>query len=78
MSAAILLEEEGLGGLVEATTTKPARNGPYVKKREMLVDPWGHPYAYRIPGEHGEYDLDSAGADPAAGGHSENQDIGNW
>ena len=38
----------------------------------------GPPYAYRIPGEHGEYDLYSAGADNAAGGQGENQDIGNW
>jgi general secretion pathway protein G len=71
-------EEEGLGSLVEAPPTTPNWNGPYVKKKEMLVDPWGHPYAYRIPGEHGEYDLYSAGADNAAGGQGENQDIGNW
>jgi general secretion pathway protein G len=70
--------EEGLHSLVEAPPTTTNWNGPYVKKQEMLIDPWGHPYAYRIPGEHGEYDLYSDGADNADGGQGENQDVTNW
>ena len=39
-----------LASLVEAPATTANWNGPYVKKREMLKDPWGHPYNYLIPG----------------------------
>ena len=51
--------------------------GPYVKRREMLNDPWGRPYRYRIPGENRDYDLYTFGADNAVGGQGENQDITN-
>ena len=71
-------EEEGLASLVEAPATTANWNGPYVKKREMLKDPWGHPYNYLIPGQHGDYDLYSLGADNAEGGDGENQDVTNW
>jgi general secretion pathway protein G len=70
--------EEGLTSLVEAPTALLVWNGPYVKKREMLVDPWGRPYNYRMPGEHGEYDLYTFGADNTAGGQGENQDVTTW
>jgi general secretion pathway protein G len=71
-------EEEGLASLVEAPATAANWNGPYVKKREMLKDPWGHPYNYLIPGQHGDFDLYSLGADNAEGGDAENQDVTNW
>ena len=71
-------EEEGLKSLVEAPPSTPIWNGPYAKKSEMLLDPWGHPYIYQIPGEHGDYDLYSGGGDNAVGGVGENQDITNW
>jgi general secretion pathway protein G len=71
-------EQEGLTSLVQAPSALPRWNGPYVKKREMLSDPWGQPYHYRMPGEHGEYDLYSIGADNAVGGDGENQDVTNW
>jgi general secretion pathway protein G len=71
-------EEEGLTSLVQAPPALASWNGPYVKKREMLTDPWGHPYQYRIPGEHGEYDLFSVGSDNAVGGQGEKQDVTNW
>jgi general secretion pathway protein G len=71
-------QEEGLKGLVEAPTNTPSWSGPYVKRPDMLNDPWGHPYVYRIPGEHGDYDLYSVGADNAIGGEGENQDVTSW
>lgn len=71
-------QEEGLASLVEAPATTANWNGPYVKKREMLKDPWGHPYNYLIPGQHGDFDLYSLGADNAEGGDGENQDVTNW
>jgi len=52
-------------------------NGPYLKKA-VPKDPWGNPYKYRSPGQHGEYDLWSEGADGAPGGDGENADIVSW
>jgi general secretion pathway protein G len=69
---------EGLRALVENTAGKGAWNGPYLKKKEAVLDPWGRPYQYRSPGEHGEYDLYTLGADNAPGGDGENRDITNW
>ena len=52
-------------------------DGPYLKK-EIPLDPWGIPYSYASPGEHGEYDLVSYGADRASGGEGENADVVSW
>ncbi|MGF1641918.1 MAG: type II secretion system major pseudopilin GspG [Rhodospirillales bacterium] len=71
-------QEEGLQALVEQPAGVSNWNGPYLKKRESLTDPWGRPFNYDIPGDHGEYDLYSLGADNAAGGEGENRDITNW
>lgn len=71
-------EQVGLTALVERPAGVEAWNGPYLKKRDALVDPWGNPYQYRHPGEHGEYDLYSLGADGQVGGEGENGDITSW
>lgn len=52
-------------------------NGPYVKE-SSLKDPWGREYEYRIPGEHGEFDIISHGADGQPGGEGKNADITSW
>jgi len=52
---------------------KKEGKGPYLKKRP--IDPWGHPYVYKFPGTHGDYDLSSNGKDGAEGG---GDDIANW
>ena len=52
-------------------------NGPYVKA-SLLKDPWKRDYEYRYPGEHGDYDLSSLGADGQPGGEGKNADINNW
>lgn len=53
-------------------------DGPYLKKQEVPVDPWNHAYIYKSPGEHGDYDIISYGADGVTGGDGENQDIVSW
>jgi general secretion pathway protein G len=55
----------------------PNWNGPYLKKA-VPKDPWNNPYKYRAPGQQGEYDLWSEGADGAPGGEGENSDIVSW
>jgi general secretion pathway protein G len=71
-------ERDGLKALLEQPTGAPRWNGPYLKRRENLIDPWGQMYIYRYPGEHGAYDLSSLGADQAEGGEGEDEDITSW
>jgi general secretion pathway protein G len=47
-------------------------------KKEVPKDPWGNNYVYTSPGEHGEYDLVSYGADSVEGGDDINRDIVSW
>jgi general secretion pathway protein G len=71
-------QAEGLAALVEKPAGLDRWQGPYLKQKAVPPDPWGHAYRYRLPGEHGDYDLYSLGADDAPGGTGENQDITNW
>src|SRR5512143_877161 len=67
---------EGLNAL----TTNPGVegwNGPYLKKG-LPNDPWKRPYQYQSPGEHGDYDIVSYGADGAPGGEGESKDVTSW
>lgn len=47
-------------------------------KKNVPKDPWGHEYVYTFPGQHGDYDLISYGADKAEGGEGNNKDIVSW
>ncbi len=69
--------EDGLIALVTRPASEARWDGPYLKK-SVPQDPWGHPYIYRIPGEHGEYELLSYGKDGQQGGEGEAADITNW
>lgn len=69
--------EEGLKALREKPSGVENWQGPYLPK-EIPSDPWGKPYVYKSPGEHGEYDLMSYGLDGAEGGEGENQDAVSW
>ncbi len=71
-------DSEGLEALLEAPPNAVSWNGPYLKKAAALVDPWGEPYIYRRPGEHGEFDIYSLGADGQDGGEGEDQDLTSW
>ena len=46
--------------------------------KDIPLDPWGNPYQYVSPGEHGDYDMFSFGADGAVGGEGEDEDIVSW
>lgn len=70
--------EEGLGALMKSPPSVPVWNGPYLPQESALVDPWGNPYRFKVPGEHGEVDVFSYGADKAVGGTGEAKDVGNW
>lgn len=50
---------------------------PYLKKN-VPQDPWDNDYQYKFPGDHGDYDLVSFGADHQEGGEGNDQDIVSW
>ena len=66
-----------LQGLMENIDQSEKWDGPYIKPRVPL-DPWGGEYQYIFPGEHGEFDIYSFGADGQEGGEGENADQNNW
>ena len=72
--------DQGIGALVSKPSGGPEprkyRAGGYLKK--MPTDPWGRPYLYRCPGEHGDYDILSTGPDGKEGGTGKDADITNW
>ncbi len=69
---------EGLGALVENSSSTRGWNGPYLKKNKVPKDPWTYDYHYASPGEHGRFDIYSLGSDNSAGGEGEDQDVNSW
>ncbi len=69
--------EQGLKALITKPNNLTKWDGPYLDKA-LPPDPWGHPYAYKAPGEHGEFDLASMGRDGRPGGDGLDADITNW
>jgi general secretion pathway protein G len=69
--------EQGLEALVRKPTRAPIpRNWSedgYLT--EVPLDPWGRPYIYRSPGEHGGFDLFSLGRDGKLGGEGPDSDL---
>jgi len=71
---------QGLQALIEKPTGDPDPTnwkGPYLKRDQALVDPWGSPYIYLAPGNYNpeSYDLLSVGPDIKEG---TGDDINNW
>jgi general secretion pathway protein G len=71
--------EQGLQALIDP----PGQEGQMAARRESYIrrlpnDPWGRPYQYVLPGEHGVFDLFTLGADAQDGGEGIDADIGNW
>jgi general secretion pathway protein G len=69
--------EQGLLALRNAPQQAARWQGPYLK-RDVPDDPWGRAYVYKRPGQHGEYDLVSLGADGQPGGEGEAADVVSW
>ena len=69
--------EEGLKALREKPSGAERWQGPYLKK-EIPMDPWGKAYIYKSPGDNGDCDIISFGADGVEGGEGKNQDVVSW
>lgn len=72
--------DQGLEALVQKPAGFPEppnwKEGGYIER--LPKDPWGHPYQYLNPGQHGNVDIYSLGADNQLGGEGVDADIGNW
>ena len=74
--------DQGLQALVEKPTVGQIPNNwraeGYLESKNIPKDPWKNDYIYLSPGEHGDYDLCSYGADGVKGGEGNNADICSW
>ena len=66
---------EGLGALVRNPSGAESWRGPYLKKEQVPNDPWERAYGYKSPGDHGDFDLYSFGADGIEG---TDDDVCSW
>ena len=65
---------EGLASLMQKPAGASTWNGPYLKGQSIPNDPWGNPYAYKSPGQHGQFDLYSLGPEGREGATN----VTNW
>jgi general secretion pathway protein G len=74
--------DQGLLSLVVKPTVgvipRNYKEGGYLESKKIPKDPWSNDYLYISPGEHGDYDLFSYGADGTKGGEGKNADITSW
>lgn len=72
--------DQGLEALISQPSSPPIpknwKNGGYIKR--LRKDPWGRDYQYLNPGNYGEFDIFSFGANGQPGGDGLDADIGNW
>jgi general secretion pathway protein G len=69
--------QQGLEALREKPDGVDNWDGPYLRK-ELPLDPWGNPYVYESPSEHGDFAILSYGADGKPGGEGMDMDIVSW
>lgn len=70
--------DQGLQALVEKPTSEPIPHAWQTYLKSLPKDPWGRDYLYLNPGEHGDVDVFTYGADGQPGGTGTNAEIGNW
>ncbi|NTV12741.1 MAG: type II secretion system major pseudopilin GspG [Desulfobulbaceae bacterium] len=70
-------QQEGLNAL-STNPGSPEWAGPYLAKGQVPQDPWNHPYILQVPGQHGDVDISSLGADNKSGGTGEDTDVNSW
>lgn len=70
--------DQGLAALVTKPDSNPIPDHWQAYLKALPRDPWGRDYLYLNPGEHGEIDIFTYGADGQPGGNGVNAEIGNW
>lgn len=70
--------DQGLRALVSKPSSSPEPRDWRSYLKTLPKDPWGRDYMYLNPGQHGEIDVYTNGADGQPGGTGVNAVIGNW
>lgn len=74
--------DQGLQALIAPPATGQLaakwRDGGYLEKNKLPLDPWGNSFVYLSPGLNGDFDLSSYGADGEAGGEGNGKDVNSW
>ena len=74
--------EQGLEALITPPTAgqipENYKATGYLEKKVIVLDPWGNEYVYISPGELGDYDIISYGADGLPEGENLDADLINW
>lgn len=69
---------EGLRVLGQKPEGATAWHGPYLSGNDVPPDPWGRPYVYRFPGQHGVYDIVSLGPNGRDGDSAAGENVTSW
>ncbi|MEY3201391.1 MAG: type secretion system major pseudopilin GspG [Pseudomonadota bacterium] len=67
--------EQGLAALHTRPPNTPGWRGPYVRKKQHLLDPWGRAFVYRAPAQKGAFEVLTLGADGKEGGSGDDADV---
>jgi general secretion pathway protein G len=67
--------DEGLKALIEAPPNVKNWDGPYLTRRDGIIDPWGRPYIYTLSSDGDHVIVSSLGADGKPGGTGEDSDV---
>ena len=74
--------DQGLEALVIAPSTGKLaskwREGGYLEKGKVPLDPWNNEFIYLSPGVHGDFDIISYASDGEPEGEGDDADINNW
>lgn len=70
--------DQGLIALIEKPTSNPQPRDWKAYLKSLPKDPWGRDYLYLNPGQHGDVDVFTLGADGQPGGTGVNAEVGNW
>lgn len=70
--------DQGLEALATQPDSEPEAPNWKTYMQVLPKDPWGKDYIYLSPGEHGDFDLYTLGADGEEGGEGVAATIGNW
>ncbi|GAB6069253.1 GspG family T2SS major pseudopilin variant LspG [Thiomicrorhabdus hydrogeniphila] len=70
--------DQGIEALVHKPDSDPVPKNWKNLLDNVPLDPWGNPYLYLSPGEHGAFDVFTYGADGVDGGEGINATIGQW
>jgi general secretion pathway protein G len=71
--------QEGLNALIQCPSGLAGCNGPYLRDKSLLKDPWNNDWKYTSPGSSGRpFEIMSFGEDGKEGGEGNAKDVKSW